>query len=150
MRRFVMDAKVLETDECSSWMWKHLQLISVKVVPRQLPEGVFELKAMYLLVAVVKSLRWTVASLAVVLTRMELVEPKVLAVGSDFSLGAKMLWVADHVLKDVVPMMVVTEFGQVLVPMDLNWHQTGPEVAFGLIASKVVEFGLVLEMVAMY
>lgn len=121
----------------------------MKVVPRQLPEGVFELKAMYSLVAVVKSLRWTVASLAVVLTRMELVEPKVLAVGSDFSLGAKKLWVADHVLKDVVPMMVVTEFGQVLVPMDSNWHQTGPEVALGLIASKVVEFGLVFEMAAM-
>lgn len=124
---FLMDAKVLETDECSPLTWKHSQVLSVNVVPRhsQLPEVVSELKAMYSLVAVVKSLKWTVASLAVALARMELVEPKVLDVGSDFCLGPKNSWVVDHVLKGAVAMMVVTESGQVLVPMDSNWHQTG-------------------------
>lgn len=75
---------------------------------------------MYSLVAVVKSLEWTVASLAVVWVEGELVEPKVVDVGPDFVLGPKKSWGADLVLVGAGPMMVGTEPGQVLVPMDLN------------------------------
>lgn len=149
---FVVDSMVLERDECSQLTWKHSQVFAVNVVPRhsQLPEAVSELKAMYSLVAVVKSSKWTVASLAEVLAGVELVEPKVLDVDFDFALGPKNSWVADHVLKDAGTMMVGTEPGQVLVPMDSNWLWAALEVVLGLIGSKVAEFGLEFVMEAMY
>lgn len=84
------------------------------------------------------------------LAGVELVEPKVLDVDSDFALGPKNSWVADHVLKDAGTMMVGTEPGQVLVPMDSNWLWAALEVVLGLIGSKVAEFGLEFVMEAMY
>lgn len=74
-------------------------------------EVVSELKAMYLLVAVMESLKSTVASLAVVWTGVELFEPKVVDVGPDFALGPKNPWGADHVPKGAGPMRVGTEPG---------------------------------------
>lgn len=53
-------------------------------------EAVSGVEAMYSLVAVVESSKWTVASLAVVRAVPELVEPKVVDVGPDFALGPKM------------------------------------------------------------
>lgn len=66
-------------------------MFAVTVVPRhsQVSEVVSEVKAMYSLVAVVESLKWAVASLAVVWAGVELVEPKVVEVGPDFALGPK-------------------------------------------------------------
>lgn len=93
------------------------------VEPRhsQVSEAVAELKAMCSLVAVVKNLNWTVASLAVVWAGVEWAEPKVVVVGSDFGLGPKNSLNSDHVLKGAGPMMAGTEPGQVLAPMDLSW-----------------------------
>lgn len=113
VEHFVVDAKVLERDVCSPLTWKHSQVSAVTVVPRhsQVSEALSELKAMYSLVVVVKSLKWIVASLAALQAGVELVEPKVLDVGPDFALGPKNAWVADHVLKGSGPMKVGTEPG---------------------------------------
>lgn len=56
---FVVAAKVLERDVCSPLTWKHSQGFAVTVVPRHSPvsEAVSELKAMYSLVVVVKTLK---------------------------------------------------------------------------------------------
>lgn len=88
---FVVEAKVWERGECSPLMWKHSQVFAVTVVPRnsQVSVAVCDLKAMYSLVAVAESLKWTVASLAVVWAGVELVEPKVVDVGPDFALEPK-------------------------------------------------------------
>lgn len=133
--RFVADAKVSERDECSPLT--HSQVFAGNVVPR-LPEAVSELKTMQS----PKSWKWTVASLAAVLAVAELIEPKVLDVGSDVALEPKNSWAADHVRRDAGPMMVGTESGQVLVPMDLNWLQAALEAVPGLIGSRVAESGL--------
>lgn len=100
---FVADAKVSERDKCSPLT--HSQVFAGNVVPRP-PEAVSELKTMSL-----KSWKWTVASLAAVLAVVELIEPKVLDVGSDVALEPKNSWAADHVLKDAGPMMAGTESG---------------------------------------
>lgn len=152
MGHLEVDAKVLERDECSPLMWKYSQVIAVNVVPRQsqLPETVSELKAMYSLVAVVKSGRWTVSSLAELMPAVELVEPRVLDVGSDFALEPKNSLVADHVQKFVGPRMVGTEPGQLLGPKNSHWLQAAGELVLELTASKVAEFGLEFVMEAMY
>lgn len=56
---FVVDAKVLERDECSPLTWKHSQGFVVTVAPRhsQGSEVVPEVEAMYSLVAVMESLK---------------------------------------------------------------------------------------------
>lgn len=131
----VVDATVSERAACSPLT--HSQVFAGNVVPR-LPEAVPELKTMQS----PESWKWTVASLAAVLAVAELIEPKVLDVGSDVALEPKNSWAADHGLKDAGPMMVGTESGQVLVPMDLNWLQAAPEAVLGLIGSKVAESGL--------
>lgn len=77
-----------------------------------------ELKTMCSLVAVVTSLE-RAASLALVLAEVELPEPKVLDVVSDFALGPKNSRVDYHVLGAAGPMIVVgTESEEALVPMD--------------------------------
>lgn len=88
---FVVDAKVLVRDECSPLTWKHSQAFAVTVVPRhsQVSEAESELKAMYSLVVVLESLKWTVANLAVVKAVVGLVEPKVVDAGLDFAHGPK-------------------------------------------------------------
>lgn len=88
-----------------------------------------------------ESLERAVASLAVGWTGVELVEPKVAAVGPDFAPGPKSSFVADHV-RVAEPMKVGTEPGQALVPMDSNWLEAVVEVVLGLLASKVAELGL--------
>lgn len=105
---------------------------------------------LYSLVAVVESLKWMVASLAVAWIGVEPFEPKVADVGLDFALEPKNSWHADHVLVEAGPMVVGTEPGQVLVPMDSNWLETVLEVVLGLLASKVAELGLELVMKAMH
>lgn len=129
---FVADAKVLERDECSPLT--HSPVFAGNVVPR-LPEAVSELGTMQSL----KSWKWTVASLAAVLAVVELIEPKVLDVGPDVALEPKNSWVSDHVLKEAGPMMVGTESGQVLAPMDLNWLQAALVAVLGLIGSMVAD-----------
>lgn len=109
-----------------------------------------ELKAMCSLVAVVKNLKWTVASLAVVWAGVEWAEPKGVVVGSDFGLGPKNSLDSDHVLQGAGPMMVETEPGQVLAPMDSNWLGAVLEVELGLLGSRVAELVLEFVMEAMY
>lgn len=149
---FAVEAKVLERDECSPLMWKHSQGLAVTVVPRHslVPVAVAELKATYSLVAVAETLKWGVASLAVVWAGVELVEPKVVDVGPDFALEPKKSWGADHVLKGAGPMRVGKEPGQVLAPMDSNWLGAVQEVVLGLLGSKVAELGLEVVMGAMH
>lgn len=84
----------------------------------------------------------TVTSLTVALPGVDLVEPKVLDVGSDFGLGPNS-WVADHALKGVGSMRVGTE--QLLVPMASHWLQAALELVLGLTGSKVAEFELGME-----
>lgn len=152
MGHLEVDAKVLERDECSPLTWKHSQVFVVTVVTRhsQVSETLSELEAMYSLVAVVEPLKWAAASLAVAWAVVELIEPKVVDVGPDFALGPKNSWGADHVLKGAGPMMVGTEPGQVLVPMDSNWLEAALEVVLGLLGSKVAELGLEFVMEAMH
>lgn len=77
-----------------------------------------EEKPMYSSVAAVKSLKWTVTSLFELLSAVKLAEPKVLAVGSEFGLWPKNLWIADHALQSSGPILVEAEPEQVVVPMD--------------------------------
>lgn len=149
---FAVDAKVLEMDLCSPLTWKHSQVFAVTVVPKysQVSEAVPELKAMYSLGAVAKSLKSIVASLAVVWAGVELVEPKVVDVGPDFALGPKNSWDADHVLKGAGSMKVGTEPGQELAPMDSNWLGVVQEVGLGLLGSKVAGLGLEFVTEAMH
>lgn len=65
-----------------------------------------------------KSLKWAVTSLLALLSGVKPAEPKVLAVGSDFGLWPKDLWLADHALQSSGPTMVAPEPGQVAVSMD--------------------------------
>lgn len=109
-----------------------------------------ELKAMYPLVAVVKSLRWTVASFVVVWAGVELVEPKEPDSDPDFALGPMSQWGADHVLKGAGAKMVGTEAGQALVPMDSNWLGAALEVVLGMLVSTAAELGLESVMVTMH
>lgn len=122
------------------------------VVPRHswVSEALSELEAMCSLVALVGPLKWAVASLAVVWAVGELFEPKVVDVEPDFALGPKNSWSADHVLKGAGPMMVGTEPGKVLVPMDSNWLEAALEVELGLLGSMVAELGLGSVMEAMH
>lgn len=146
---FVVDAKVLEKDECSPLMWKNSQVFAVTVVPRhsQVSEALSEVKAMYSMVAVVLK---TVASLPVVWAGVELVEPKVVDVGLDFALGTKNSWDADHALEGTEPMMAGNEPGQALEPMDSNWLGVVLEVVLGLFVSRVAELGLESVMESMH
>lgn len=109
-----------------------------------------DVEAMYLLVAVVESLQWIVASLVVVWAGVELVEPKVVDVGPDFALGPKNSWGADHVLKGAGPMMEGTEPEQVLSAMDSKWLEAVLGVVLGLLGSKVAELGLEFVVEAMH
>lgn len=86
-----------------------------------------------------------------VLAGLELFEPMVVVVvGPDFALAAKNSWGVDPVLMGAGPMMVGTEPGEVLVPMDSNSPGAALEIVLGLLASKVVELGLEFVMEAMH
>lgn len=104
----------------------------------------------YSLVTAVKSLKWAVTSLIAVLFVVILAEPKLLAVGSEFDLWPKNLWIAGHAPQSFGPMMAVSEPGQVLVPMDSHLLQVSPEPALVLTESMVAEFGLEIVVAAMY
>lgn len=84
----------------------------------RLSEAGCEEKPMYSSVAAVVSLKWAVTSLLELLSVVKLAEPKVLAVGSEFGLWPKNLWIADHALQSSGPMMVEAEPGQAVLPMD--------------------------------
>lgn len=133
---FVVVAMVLVKGVCSPLVWK--QAFAVMVVPRYslVFEAVFELEAMYSLVAVVEPLKLMAASLAAVWVGQELVEPKF---GFDFVPDPRNSLSADHALEGAGPMMPGTGTGQVLVPMDLNWVVAVLEVVIVLLASKVPE-----------
>lgn len=152
MGHLEVDAKVLERDECSPLMWKYSQGIAVNVVTRrsQLAETASELKAMYSLVAAGKSVRRALSSLAELMPAVELVEPRMLDVESDFALEPKNSLTADHVQKFVGPRMVGTEPGQLLGPKISNWLQAAGELVLELTASKAAEFGLEFVLEAMY
>ena len=147
---FVVQAMVLEKDECSPLTWKHSQVFAVTLVPN-VSEAESELEArLYSLMAVVETLQWLVASLAVVWTGVELVEPNVVDFGPGFALEPKNSLSAVHALEVAGAMMVGVEPGQVLVPMDSNWLEAALEVVLGLLASTVAELGLELVMGAMH
>lgn len=148
---FVVDSKVLEKGGGSVLMLKHSQESVVPVVPMysQVSEAVFELEAMHLL-AVVESLKGTVASLSVVLVGVEQVEPREVDVGQGFVLGPKNSLDAGHVLGAAGPMMVGALAVQVLVPMDSNWLGVEQETVLDLLGPRVAELGLEFGMEAMY
>lgn len=148
---FVVDSKVLEKGGGSVLMLKYSQESVVPVVPMysQVSEAVFELEAMHLL-AVVESLKGTVASLSVVLVGVEQVEPREVDVGQGFVLGPKNSLDAGHVLGAAGPMMVGALAVQVLVPMDSNWLGVEQEAVLDLLGPRVAELGLEFGMEAMY
>lgn len=149
---FEVDAKVLERVECLPLVLQHSQVFAVTVVPKrsQVSEVVSEFEARYSSVTVVESLKSAVANFVVVWAVEELIEPMVCDVVPDFALVPRNSWAAVHVLENVGPMLVETEPGQVLVPMDLNWLQGVLEVVLGLLGSKEAEVELEFVMKAMH
>lgn len=125
--------------------------MTVKSRHSQVLGAVPELETMHSLVAVVQfvAVEGVAASLVVVQTGLESIEPKLAEVGLDSAVGHWNSWGAEHVLGAAGSMMVGAEHGLLLGPMDLKGLEAWLEVVLGLLVPKgaEVELGLVTEAI---